>query len=283
MNAISLPSAAKINLLLNITGKRDDGYHDIESLMQTVCFGDTVHISKAEGSQIVIESNRADLPTDAGNIAYRAATLMQEQYGISCGFTIYLDKKIPVAAGLAGGSGNAAAVLHGINELCGLGLSMESLAQLGLRLGADVPFCLYGHPALATGIGEILTPVTGLSNCYIVLVNPGVGVSTGLIYQSLDHGKLPEAGDAKALVSALSRGDLDAAFPEMKNMMEPAAISYCPEIQDLIDRLRMVGADHAMMSGSGATCFGIFKKEPDEKELRSCFGNHLIAITKPQI
>ncbi len=281
MNHISLPSPAKINLCLSVLGKRPDGYHTIESLMQTLDFGDTVYIATREDDQIILASNRDDLPLDEGNIAYRAAALMRETYNIECGFTIGLEKHIPIAAGLAGGSGNAAAVLHGINRLCGLNLMADELAALGLKLGADVPFCLYGRPALCEGIGEILTPAAGLSVCYVVLVNPGTQVSTGQIYQSLDSGEMPQAGDVRRLIGALEKGSLSDAFGDMVNMMEPAAKQFCPQIQDLIDGLYKMGADHAMMSGSGATCFGIFTKKPDEEEMKRFFGDSFVAIAKP--
>lgn len=281
MERISMPSPAKINLCLNIIGKRSDGYHDIESLMQTLDFGDTVHIGLREDGQIAVSCNRPDLPTDEGNIAYRAAALMKEQFGLTQGFTIEIDKQIPVAAGLAGGSGNAAAVLHGINRLCELNLLPNELAEIGLKLGADVPFCLYGRPALAEGIGEILTPAAGLSACYVVLVNPGVGVSTGQIYQSLDSGEMPEGGDVRTLIATLEKGNLSEAFAHMKNMMEPAAKRFCPDIEILIRELYNMGADHAMMSGSGATCFGIFTQKPDEEALRKHFCSCLVAVAKP--
>ncbi len=281
MDSLTLESRAKINLSLFVLGKRPDGYHTIESVMQTVDFGDRVTIELADAPGIQLETNRPDLPAGEGNIAYRAAALLQKTFDLHHGFFIHLDKRIPVAAGLAGGSGNAAAVLQGINQLCGLGLSDKELAALGLTLGADVPFCLYGRPALATGIGERLTPVAGLSDCYIVLTNPGVSVSTALIYQVLDSGNLPAAGHTDRLVKALEQGCMNEAFAEMKNVMEPAAIQYCPAIAVLLDRLRSSGAAHAMMSGSGATCFGVFPDRPDMETLRQTFGDQLVAVARP--
>ncbi|MBE7022585.1 MAG: 4-(cytidine 5'-diphospho)-2-C-methyl-D-erythritol kinase [Ruminococcaceae bacterium] len=282
-NQRTMTAHAKINLCLHVLDKRSDGYHNIISLMQMVDFGDEVTVRHTKEAGIQIETSNADLPTDSANIAYRAAALMQETYQLSGGFFIRLKKKIPVAAGLAGGSTNAAAVMQLINELCGLSLSVSELAALGVKLGADVPFCLYKKPALAEGIGERLTPVSGLKNCRIVLVNPGVYVSTATIYRELDCEKRPISADVQPLLAALSAGDLSAAFPEMTNNMQAAAQRHCPEIADLIEKLYAAGADHAMMSGSGATCFGIFTTEPDARRLQGIFGKQLVAVTKPII
>ncbi|MBE7048596.1 MAG: 4-(cytidine 5'-diphospho)-2-C-methyl-D-erythritol kinase [Ruminococcaceae bacterium] len=283
MNQIVLPSRAKINLSLLVLGKRSDGYHNIKSLMQTVEFGDEVTIRLRDDDSIYIESNLPELPVDERNIVYRAAVLMKQTFQISQGFSIYINKRIPVAAGLAGGSGNAAATLRGIDQLCGLNLSEDKLAALGLTLGADVPFCLYGKPALAEGIGERLTPAVGLTNCYIVLVNPGVGVSTGMIYQALDDKNVPFDDNTEQLLSALKNGDIKKAVYSMNNMMETVAINYCPAISNLLTRLLEAGALHAMMSGSGATCFGVFTEQPDAVKLQQLFGDELVAITRPVI
>ena len=281
MKELTMLARAKINLSLDVVGKRSDDYHDIESIMQMVDFGDEITVVHTDTPGIIVESNIPGLPTDDGNIAYRAAKLMQEHFNLSGGFTIRLKKKIPVAAGLAGGSTNAAAVMHLINRLCDLGLSFEELAELGVTLGADVPFCLYGKPALCEGIGEKLTPVEGLFGCYVVLVNPGVGVSTAMIYKALDGENPPKGGNVGALIEKLSEGNLPAAFKEMKNVMEPVAMEHCPAIGKLLAKLKDAGADHVMMSGSGATCFGVFTKEPKLSELEKLFGKDLVAIAKP--
>ncbi len=273
-------SYAKINLSLKVLNKRLDGYHNIESVMQMVDFGDEVTLCHEHNAGIRLRTNHPDLPIDERNIAYRAAALMQETYGIGGGFSIYLHKKIPVAAGLAGGSTNAAAVMHLINDVCGLSLSVPELQSLGVKLGADVPFCLYGKPALAEGIGEVLTPVAGLEDCYVVLVNPGVQVSTAAIYKAIDEENSPAGGDTQTLLKALQQKNLQVAFSNMKNMMEPVAIQYCPAIAELLHKLRQAGADHAMMSGSGATCFGIFLKEPAEAELKALFGKDYVAVAR---
>lgn len=283
MQTFSMTANAKINLSLYILGKRPDGYHDIESVMQTVEFGDTVTLSVLETPEIRLSTNASDLPVDEGNIAYRAAKLMQEVFALSCGFSIHIEKRIPIAAGLAGGSTNAAAVMHLINKACNLGCTVEELAAIGVKLGADVPFCLCGKPALAEGIGERLTPIQGLSDCYIVLANPGVAVSTGMIYKALDGEVNPEIGNSHALLEALAKKDLQKAFLNMNNMMEKVAARYCPAISEQLQKLEAAGADHVMMSGSGATCFGIFLKEPSEETIKECLGTDFVAITKPVI
>lgn len=281
MQSLTMTAKAKINLSLKVLNKRDDGYHNIESVMQSVAFGDEVTVTRKEEPGITVVSSDPALPTDDGNIACRAAALMQTHCRLSGGFEIRLEKKIPVAAGLAGGSTNAAAVMHLINRLCELSLSAEELEALGLTLGADVPFCLYGKPALAEGIGERLTPVAGLADCYIVLANPGIGVSTGMIYQALNGGNPQAGGNTKALLGYLSNGNLHKAFGEMNNVMEPVAMQFCPQIGVLLEKLRAAGADHAMMSGSGATCFGVFCKQPEEEKLKAMLGKDFVALTTP--
>lgn len=281
MKELTMLAKAKINLYLDVVGRRADGYHNIESIMQMVDFGDDITVSVTETTQIVVSANIPGLPVDEGNIAYRAAKLMQERFNLSCGFNIYLNKRIPVAAGLAGGSTNAAVVMHLINELCDLKLSFEELAELGVTLGADVPFCLYGKPALCEGIGEKLTPVTGLSDCYILLVNPGVGVSTAMIYKALDGENPPKGGDVQKLIKDISEQNIKAACENMINVMEPVARTHCPAIGDLLIKLREAGADHVMMSGSGATCFGIFTKKPNLSDVKAMFGESFIALAKP--
>lgn len=283
MQTYSMTARAKINLSLYVLGKRHDGYHDIKSVMQTVEFGDTITLSVLKTPGIQLSTNVSGLPVDEGNIAWRAAKLMQDTFSLSCGFSIYIEKQIPIAAGLAGGSTNAAGVMHLINKACDLRCTVEELAAIGVKLGADVPFCLYGRPALAEGIGEKLTPVKGLSDCYIVLANPGVQVSTGMIYKALDGESNPDVGDTKALLRALEQGEFPVAFAEMNNMMEKVAVAYCPAISELLGKLKEAGADHVMMSGSGATCFGIFLKEPSEQAMKEYLGTDFVAITKPVI
>lgn len=281
MQEITGKAYAKINLSLNVLGKRPDGYHDIESVMQPLDFGDDVTVRLEKEPGIRLSVNRPELPLDEGNIAYRAAALLQSAFELQNGISIHIHKRIPIAAGLAGGSADAAAVLKLLNRLCDLRLSPKQLAEFGLQLGADVPFCLYEKPALAEGIGERLTPVAGLSECYIVLVNPGEAVSTAAIYREIDTvGAYPES-HTERLLSSLKEKQLTKAFEDMYNAMEKAAVLHCPSITGLLTRLRQAGAGHAMMSGSGATCFGIFTEKPDEAALQGLFGKELVTITRP--
>lgn len=281
LRELSVTARAKINLSLNVLGKREDGYHTIESLMQPLSFGDTVSVELNQTGKISLTTNVPELPTNEGNIAYRAAQLMLKQAKTEQGVSIHIQKCIPIAAGLAGGSTNAAAVLRLMNRLLQLALPIEALARLGVTLGADVPFCLYDRPMLAEGIGEKLTPTCGLSGCHIVLVNPGVSVSTADIYRAIDSSEPTEQSHTQRLLAALAEGNLQEAKRDMVNMMQPVAIRYCPAIYDLLTELKEAGAVHSMMSGSGATCFGIFTEKPNAEQLAARFGNRLVTVTTP--
>ena len=198
-----LMAHGKINLSLDITAKREDGYHDISSVMQSVQLCDEVEITSNTSGKINVETDSADLPNGEHNIAHKACAKMIEQYQLDCGFDIYIKKRIPLAGGMAGGSTDAATVLHGVNQLCELNLSQETLMNIGKQIGADVPFCVQKNPAHATGIGEILTSVTGLpEDTSIVLVNPGIQVSTKLIYEAIDASATYGTGQNDLLISA---------------------------------------------------------------------------------
>lgn len=272
----------KINLSLDITGKRDDGYHDIASLMQSVELCDEVEITVNDSGNISVETDCPTLENGESNIAYKACSRMKRDYNLSCGFDIFIKKRIPLAGGMAGGSTDAAAVIRGINELCSLHLTNEEMMTTGLKIGADVPFCIQENPALATGIGEILTPVAGLpENIWIVLVNPGVAVSTKQIYEAIDTTQTYGIVDNKALVAALQNKDIQVAKKHMVNVMESVTEILCPQVSSIIEALKGHGAIHAMMSGSGATCFGIYTSKPDEEKIRNIFPGYYVAMTKP--
>lgn len=281
MTELTMTAKAKINLSLHVLGKRADGYHTIESVMQPLRFGDVVTVRLNQTGQIILTTSDPSLPTDEGNLAYRAAQLLLQRYRPGQGVTVHIEKRIPIAAGLAGGSTDAAAVLHLVNQLLDLGLKTEELASLGVTLGADVPFCLYASAALAEGIGEKLTAVQGLCDCYVVLVNPGVPVSTARIYKELDTAAVLESPQTKALLAHLAEGHLTGAVKSMINVMQPVAATHCPAIEELLKKLKQAGALHSMMSGSGATCFGIFTEKPDAEKLSSLFGSMLVAVTTP--
>ncbi len=278
-----LKAHGKINLSLDITGLREDGYHDIASVMQSVELADEVEITQNTTRKIVVRTDSADLSDGEDNIAYKACAQMISDCGLSCGFDIVIKKNIPIAGGMAGGSADAAAVIRGIDRLCALNLPLDRLMEIGLKIGADVPFCIQENPALATGVGEVLTPVTGLDkNIWIVIVNPVSQVSTKHIYAKLD--KSAEYGTVNniALITALASGNTELATHYMTNIMEPVTSDLCKQVPQIISGLKRLGAIHAMMSGSGATCFGLFLEKPDMQSIKMRFPDYyFVALTKP--
>ncbi len=279
---MDLKAYGKINLSLDITGKLSNGYHNVSMVMQSVELCDIVSIEKSNTKDIVITCDNEQIPTGCENIAYRACELMIEEFSIPYGFKINILKKIPIAGGMAGGSTDAAAVLCGINELCKLNQSEEALMKLGLTLGADVPFCIQKKPALAEGIGEKLTNICGLSkNLFVLLVNPNVSISTKEIYELIDDEKTYNVVDNNSLITALKNNDLNLAKLNMVNVMERVSAKKCPEIKSIIDTLYKNGAEVALMSGSGATCYGVFKNEETANKAKNAFKKYFTAITKP--
>ncbi len=273
---------AKINLSLDVTGVLDNGYHSVSMVMQSVELCDIVSINKKSSKDISIHTDNPLIPNGQENIAFRACELMIEKYRIPHGFDIDIKKNIPIAGGMAGGSTDAAAVMRGINEICNLGATTEELMELGVTLGADVPFCIQEKPALAEGIGEKLTKIKGLSKkLYILLVNPNILISTKEIYDRIDSKKCFNTVDNKALISALDRNDLDKASLYMMNVMESVTGEICPQISMIIDKLYQNGAKVALMSGSGATCFGVFESKEKALDAKSVFGEYFTAITNP--
>ena len=279
---MQIQAHGKINLSLDITGRRENGYHDIATLMQMVTLSDDVEITRNDSGAISVETDCKNLSGGEHNIAYKACQLMKSTYGLNDGFDIFIQKRIPLAGGMAGGSTDAAAVIRGINALCDLKKSDKELMDIGARIGADVPFCIQQNPAMATGIGEILTPVAGLpQDIWILLVNPGVEVSTKLIYEAIDQQATYGTVDNQALTQALAASDLQQAKQYMINVMEPVTGALCPQVPELIHKLKKSGAFHAMMSGSGATCFGLFETEPDMKRMQAQFADCFVYLAKP--
>lgn len=250
-------SYAKINLTLDVTGKRENGYHDVMMIMQTVSLFDLIIIDKTSG-EIGISTNLRYLPNNEKNIAYKAVMLFKEKTGIMGGAKIIIHKNIPVAAGLAGGSGNAAAVLCALNLLYDTDLSREELLELGAELGADVPYCIMGGTYLASGIGEVLTPMPSAPEAYVLLVKPPVSVSTQSIYEAIDSSPILERPDIDAMKSALTAGDLKSVAANLCNVMENVTIAEHPEIGGIKQKMLSNGALGAVMSGSGPTVFGLF-------------------------
>ena len=256
---------AKINLSLDILGTLPNGYHEVRMIMQSLQLHDTITLNINNSTGITMTCSDASLPVDGHNLAYRAAAAFCEAYPISDGITLHLEKKIPVAAGLAGGSSDAAAVLRGLNEMYGCPATAEELAALGVRLGADVPYCLMLGTALSEGIGERLTALPSAPACHCLLVKPAAGASTKQIYN--DYDALVQTTDIRhpdtdALLSALSESNYPALVSGLCNVLEPVTMQLVPEISSIKETLQALGADGVLMSGSGPTVFALFS-DPD--------------------
>ncbi|WMI80857.1 4-(cytidine 5'-diphospho)-2-C-methyl-D-erythritol kinase [Anaerotignum sp. MB30-C6] len=286
MRDLRLKARAKINLTLDVTGKREDGYHLIKSIMQTVSLYDGIYMKRIRKKEIIIKTNLAWLPTDHRNLAYRAAELMMAKFDITEGVFIEIDKRIPVAAGLAGGSADCAAVLVGMNRLFGLGLSVRELESLAFLLGSDIPYCVQRGTMLAEGVGEILTPVKcPCPMCYIVLAKLPVSVSTATVYRSLDLQKVEECHpDTEGMIQAMAEGDIAKMGQLLGNVLETVTIPMHPRIAQLKEEMLHLGAKGALMSGSGPTVFGLFGEEEDAKEaaaaIRKKFGLKEVVATQ---
>ena len=253
---ITREAHAKINLTLDVTGRRADGYHTVEMVMQSVGLHDDVTLRPADG--ISLTCSRPDLPTDSSNLAFRAAELFFRETGAAGGCAIHIEKRIPVAAGLAGGSTNAAAVLRALDALYGAGLSDDTLCAMGLKLGADVPFCLLGGTMLAEGIGEKLTRLPAAPRGYAVLCKPPFAVSTKAVYEAIDSVALPERPDTAGMLRAIEAGNWHGVCARLSNVMEMVTAEHHPEIGEIRRILLDCGADGARMSGSGPTVYGLF-------------------------
>ena len=285
MDQLTRKAYAKINLGLDALRKRADGYHELAMVMQTVDICDelTFAVKETPGIELYVEWSKdgwtdtaldsfpkegeaQPVPSDQKNLVWRAAELLMEEFEIKKGVKITLKKKIPVAAGMAGGSSDCAATLHGINELFELGLSLEELQARGVKLGADVPYCLLGGTALAEGIGEILTPLSPMPMCHLVAAKPAVSVSTPFVFKQLRVDELEEHPDIAGVCAAIRDNDLDGVIDRLGNVLETAAIPHFPVVGDLKEELKRLGADGVLMSGSGPTVFAIFKSETQAHE-----------------
>lgn len=268
MDTIRLKARAKINLGLDVVRRREDGYHEVKMVMQMLRLYDQIDIEKTQESVILVRSNLSFLPTDERNIAYKAAKVMIDQFGLEQGVIIRIEKHIPVAAGMAGGSTDCAAVLYGMNKLFGLRLNQKKLRELGVKLGADVPYCLMRQTALSEGIGEILTPISPLQDCPILIAKPSVSVSTRHVYEHLKLDEQTMHPDIDGIVTALADGDLYGVTDRMANVLETVTVPEHPVIDEIKKQMMASGAVNALMSGSGPTVFGIFDDE--EKAKKAC-------------
>ena len=262
MKQINLKAMAKINLGLDVVRRREDGYHDLRMIMQTVRLFDRIRLSVTRSGGVRLKTNLGFLPTDASNHACKAAQMLIDEFGIKDGVFIDLEKHIPVAAGLAGGSSDAAAVLVGMNLLFGLGLSSEQLRLRGVKIGADVPYCIMRGTALAEGIGDRLTPLPGIPRCSIVVAKPDLRVSTKYVYTHLHLDESTIHPDIDAQIEAIRAGDLKGMCACCGNVLESVTETAYPKISELKKTMMDGGALVSMMSGSGPSVFGIF----DEKE-----------------
>ena len=266
MNQIELKALAKINLGLDVLGRRENGYHDVRMVMQSIYLYDEVRIEKAEPEEISVISNLSFLPTGEGNIAYKAAKLLKDEFQIKDGIKITLNKHIPVAAGLAGGSSNAAAVLFGMNRMFWLGLSQKELMERGVKLGADVPYCIMRGTVLAEGIGEELSVLPAMPKCTVLIAKPPVSVSTKVVYEALDSGNIVKHPDIDGIIEGLRNRDLRQVAASMGNVLEDVTIPMHPVIEDIKNEMKACGALNAMMSGSGPTVFGLFESRAAARE-----------------
>ncbi len=261
---ITLDAPAKINLLLDIICRLPNGYHSLFMVMQTVDLCDTVEVSLRDDGKINLTCSEPELPTDSKNIAYRAAQKFFEAAGIDCGADITLTKRIPFAAGLAGGSTDAAAVLKALNTLCGVDMTDDELCAIGVKLGADVPFCIKGGTMLSQDIGQVLSPLPDLSDCYIVLVKPDVGVSTKEAYEAFDTCTEIRHPCCSAMLHAAANADFDGIVANVGNVFEQ--FIEVPQRAEIKAVMRDCGSLACCMSGSGPTVFGIFDSKEKAEE-----------------
>lgn len=276
---MKLKALAKVNLGLDILGKREDGYHEVRMVMQTIRMYDVIHLYPSSSPGIHLHVNLPYIPTDGRNLAYTAAQLLMDEFHVKEGLHIALQKFIPVSAGMAGGSSDAAAVLVGVNRLFRLGLSKRELMKRGLAIGADVPYCVLRGTALAEGIGEKLTQLPPAPRCFILIGKPAVSVSTKEAYKALQLSEIHRHPQIHKLVKAIRKNDMPGMLPHMANVFEPGITRKHPEIRAIKELMLENGALHAMMSGSGPTVFGIFNSEEDTKRAAEVLWESQLART----
>lgn len=251
---------AKINLSLDILRKRDDGYHDVEMIMTTIDLYDRIELEELKQNEIMVSLESKFVPSDERNLAYKAAYIFKQKYNIEAGVHIKIDKRIPVSAGLGGGSSNAAAVLRGLNKMWSLNVSIEELAQLGLQIGSDVPFCVMNTTALVKGRGEIIEKLPAPPSCWVVLAKPNIGVSTKTIFQRVIVEELSHPNTYE-VIQALNEQDLVSLCKHSGNALEKITTTLYPEVQRIKEKMEEGGAPNVIMSGSGPTVYSLMKQE----------------------
>ena len=281
---MQLRALAKINLGLDVVRKREDGYHEVRMIMQTIQMYDLLKIDKCSEPGIHLTTNLPYVPCDERNLVYKAAKLLMDEFEIRQGVIMNLKKFIPVSAGMAGGSSDAAAALVGMNRLFGLKLSMKDLMKRGVTIGADVPYCIMRGTALAEVIGEILTPLSPVPFCYILIGKPGINVSTKTAYENLNLSQIQQHPRIDSMIEAIQAQDLREMAGLMENVFEPGIIREYPVVQNIKDLMLEGGAFNAMMSGSGPTVFGVFdsrrKMEKTAQKLRESHLAKTVFATK---
>ena len=294
MKELVLKAYAKINLALDVIRKREDGYHDVKMIMQnidlfdelTFSVDDEVNSNEASNTyKIELVSNKDSIPTDERNLVYKAIKMMFEQFDIKAEVKVNLIKNIPVEAGMAGGSTDCAAAIKAVNELFNLKLTIDEMMKIGVKLGADVPFCLLAKTALSEGIGEVLTEVAPLRNCFVLIAKPSVSVSTGMVYGNLKCDQLEHHPDIDGMIKALEKEDINGVSTCMENVLETVTVKLYPIIEEIKSIMKEKGAINAIMSGSGPTVFGIFEdREKAENAKKYIIDNNYskeVYVTNP--
>jgi 4-diphosphocytidyl-2-C-methyl-D-erythritol kinase len=251
---------AKINFALDVLHKRSDGFHEVEMIMTTIDLADRVELSLLNDDKIHIHSHNRYVPDDQRNLAFQAAQLLKDRFNVKKGVLISIEKTIPVAAGLAGGSSDAAATLRGLNKLWNLGLTMDELAELGSEIGSDVSFCVYGGTALAKGRGEMITELPAPPTCWVILAKPFIGVSTAEVYRRLDTNKMDHP-NIRGMIEAINEHDYQKVSKNVGNVLEDVTLNLHPEVALIKEQMKRFGADAVLMSGSGPTVFGIVQHD----------------------
>lgn len=269
---LTLRAYAKVNLVLDVLRRRPDGYHDVRMVMQNLDLCDVLTFTAddewnaPDDYKITIEANRDDIPTDAHNLVYKAIVTMFERFQIKSAIHVQLEKHIPVEAGMAGGSTDCAAAIKAVNQMYGLELSLQEMMDIGVTLGADVPYCILAATALSEGIGEVLTKVTPLRDCYVLVAKPKIRVSTAMVYKNLRLETIYKHPDVDGMIEGLSSNNLDLITEKMENILETVTTVLYPEIEQLKDMMKQNGARNAIMSGSGPTVFGIYEDKETAKK-----------------
>ncbi len=261
MNGLKIYAMSKVNLGLDVIRRREDGYHEVRMIMQTLNLCDELTIARREDERIVITCNLEGLECDENNLIYKAAKKLMDAAGVTSGLDIHLQKNIPVAAGMAGGSTDAAATLTGVNELLEIGFSVDKLKEIGVTIGADVPYCIEGGTQLSEGIGEILTRLKPAPQCYVLVAKPHVGVSTKYVYENLHVDTIKRHPDIDGMLEGIENNDIHEVAKTMENILENVTEKKYPVIKELKDIMLSEGALNSLMSGSGPTVFGLFEDE----------------------